>query len=191
MIHKRLSPVILLFLVGAALAAVSWAANSPQEKANLPELKKGIELFESVLNQSLAQTLGGPFETLDRARGAYLPAYGVVFSFEVNLTPLQSLGPFGPAPTPKTEQAQREEEVRRREKAKSVAQQTLGNFGQSLSPLAANESATIIIYAVAAHPGKIERSTIIVSAEKKLLDARVSGSLDQAHFIQKLSTTEY
>jgi hypothetical protein len=190
MIQKRLFPMIFLFL-GALLSAASWAAKSPQGKSNLAELKKGIELFESVLNQSLAQTLGGPFETLDRARGAYLPGYGVVFTFEVNLTPLQNLGPFGPPPTPKSEQAQREEEIRRRERAKSVAQQTLGNFGQTLTPLTPDESVTIVIYTVAAHPGKIERGTIILSAEKKLLDARVNGSLDQTRFIQKLSTTEY
>jgi hypothetical protein len=181
----------LILVLGAALGFSSWAANSPQDKANLPELKKGIELFESVLNQSLTQTFGDPFETLNRARGAYLPGYGVVFSFEVSLTPLHNLGPFSQAPTAKEEKAQREEEGRRRANAISVAERTLEGYGQSLSMLGPGETVAIVIQTVAAHPRKIERSTIVLSAEKKLLDARLNHSIDQAHFVQKLSKTEY
>jgi hypothetical protein len=189
MMRKLQFPLILI--LGAALGASGWARNSPQSRANLAELKRGIELFESVLNQSLAQTFGGPFETLNRTRGAYLPGYGVVFSFELNLTPLQDLGPFSQAPTPKEEKTQREEESRRRERAISVVEQTLGDYGQSLSMLGAGETVGIVIHTVAAHPGKIERSTIVLSADKNLLVARLNHSIDQAHFVQKLAKTEY
>jgi len=181
----------LILILGTALGFSGWAAKSPQDKTNLAELKKGIELFESVLNQSLAQTFGGPFETLNRTRGAYLPGYGVVFSFEVNLTPWQVLGPFSHAPTPKEEKTQREEESRRREQAISVAAQTLGDYGQSLSLLGPGETVAIVIQTVAAQPKKIERSTIVLSADKNLLVARLNRSIDQAHFVQKLSKTEY
>lgn len=187
--RRRRFPLILI--LGAALGASSWAANSPQDKTNLAEQKKEIELFESVLNQSLAQTFGGPFETLNQARGVYLPGYGVVFSFAVNLIPLRNLGPFSPAPTAKDEQAEREEEVRRREKAVNVAEEILGDFGQTFNQLTPGESVTIVIHTVAAHPGKIERSTIVLSAEKKLLDARLSHAINQEQFVQKLSKTEY
>ena len=181
----------LILILGAALGFSSSAECSPQDKPNLAEWKKSIGLFESVLNQSLAQTFGGPFETLNQARGAYLPGYGVVFSFEVNLTPLQSLGPFSAAPTAKEEQAEREEEARRRQKAINVAEQVLGDFGQTFNQLAPGESVTIVIHTVAAHPGKIERSTIVLSAEKKLLDARLNHAINQEHFVQKLSKTQY
>jgi len=187
----RLRQFPVLLLLGIFLGASSSALCSPQDKPNLAELKKSIGLFESVLNQSLAQTFGGPFETLNGARGAYLPGYGIVFSFEVNLTPLQSLGPFSPAPTAKGEQAQREEEVRRREKAVNLSEQVLGDFGQTFNQLNPGESVTIVIHTAAAHPGKIERSTIVLSAEKKLLDARLSRAINQEHFVQKLSKTEY
>jgi hypothetical protein len=181
----------LILILGAAFCASSWAANAPQDKTNLAELKKGIELFESVLNQSLAQTFGGRFETLNQARGVYLPGYGVVFSFEVNLTPVRTRGPFSPAPTAKEEQAERTEEVHRHEKAVNVAEQILGDFGQTFNQLAPGESVTIVIHTVAAHPGKIERSTIVLSAEKKLLEARLSHAINQERFVQKLSKTEY
>jgi hypothetical protein len=184
---RFLTILILMPILGLS----NWAAKPPQDKNKLMELKKGIELFESVLKQSLAQTFGGPFETLNQARGAYLPKYGVVFSFEVNLTPLQNLGPFSQAPTAKEEKGQLLEENRRREKAVSVAEQTLGDYSQSLSVLEPGESVAIVIQTVAAHPSKIERTTIVISADKNLLLARQNQSLDQAHFVQKLSKMEY
>jgi len=181
---------VALFL-GILFSGAGLASKSPQAKPNLPEVRKGIELFESVLNQSLAQAFGGPFETLDRARGAYLPRYGVVFTFEVSLTPLQNLGPFSSPPTAKSEQAQRDDEIRRREKAKTIAEDVLGNYSHALADLPPDESVAIVIHTVAAHPGKVDRSTIVISADKKLLDARLGNSLDQTHFVQKLSITEY
>jgi len=181
----------VVFFLGIVFCGAGLASNSPQAKPNLPQVRKGIELFESVLNQSLTQAFGGPYETLDRARGAYLPGYGVVFTFEVSLTPLQRLGPFSSPPAPKSEQAEREDETRRHDKAKSVAEDVLGNYSQALADLPPEESVTIVIYTVAAHPSKVDRSTIVISADKKLLDARLGRSLDQAHFVQKLSVTEY
>ena len=189
LMHQR--QFLRVVVLGALLSASGWAGHSGQDKTNLAGLKKGIEVFESVLNQNLAKAFGGPFETLDRARGAYLPGYGVVFAFEVNLTPLEDLGPFAPAPTARDEQAERQEEVRRGMKAKGVAEEVLGTFGQTLGSLTPDESVTIVIHTVAAHPGKIERSTIVLSAPKKLVDERFSHLIDQTEFVRKLSTTEY
>jgi hypothetical protein len=92
---------------------------------------------------------------------------------------------------PKSEAARRVEETHRRDKAKAVAEQVLGNFGQTLDQLAPSESATIIIYTVAARPNEIERSTIVVSAGKKLIKERQTSAIDQAEFVRNLSTTEY
>lgn len=179
-----------LFLA-VLFCGVGLASTSSQGKPNLPEIRKGIEIFESVLNQSIAQAFGGPFEALGRARGAYLPGYGAIFSFEVSLTSFRDLGPFSSPSTPKSEQALREEEAHRRAKAKAVAEDVLGNYAQALSQLSPDESVAIVIHAVAAHPSKVDRSTIVISADRKLLDARLNHAIDQAHFVQKLSITEY
>jgi len=187
----RLRQLQVILLLWVFFGASSRALGAPQDKPNLAELRKSIELFESVLNQSLAQEFDGPFQTLRGARGAYLPGYGVVFSFEVNLTPLQNLGPFSTAPTAKEEQAQREMEVRRREKTLSVAEKVLGDFGQTLNQIPPGQFVTIVVHTDAAHPGKIKRSTMVLSAEKKLLDARLSHAISQERFVQKLSKTEY
>jgi len=190
-IMMRLRQFQMILLFGAFFGVSTGVLSAPQDKPNLAELKKGIGLFESVLNQSLAQEFVAPFETLNRARGAYLPGYGVVFSFEVNLTPLQSLGPFSAAPTAKDEQAQHEQEVRRHDKAMKIAEQVLGDYGQSLTQLTPGECVTIVIHTVAAHPDKIDRSTIVLSAEKKILDERLTHAINQERFVQKLSKTEY
>ena len=174
--------------------SLGWrGAKAQKTKSDLEELKKQIELFETVLNQSLTQAFGGPFDTLDKGRGAYLPGYGAVFAFEVSLSPLRNMGPFfAPSPrTPKSEELQREQENRQRDKAKAVAQQVLTNFGQTLRQLAPDESVAVVIHTVAAHPNKVERSTIVISAEKSLIDQRQKNSIDQAEFVRKLTTTEY
>lgn len=188
MTHTR---TLQILCACAILVCSAGLASKPsQEKQNLAEMKRGIALFESVLNQSLSQSFEGSFETLDRARGAFLPGYGVVFSFEISLTPLQNLGPFA-APTVKNDKVQREQELRRREKAKNTAEEALGNFGQALGPLTPDETVAIVIHTVAAHTDKLDRTTIVISADKKLLDARLNHAIDQAQFVQKLSLTEY
>jgi hypothetical protein len=178
-------------VVGMLLSLGCAAARAQKTKTDLEEVKKQIELFETVLNQSLTQTFGGPFDTLDKGRGAYLPGYGAVFTFEVNLSPWQTMGPFSPAPTPKSEELHREQEILRRDKAKAVADQVLTNFGQILRELAPSESVAIIIHTAAVHPNKLERSTIVVSAQKSLIDQRQNNTIAQAEFVRKLTTTEY
>lgn len=175
---------MLLFLGCAAVRA-------QKTKTDLEEVKKQIELFETVLNQSLTQAFGGPYDTLDKGRGAYLPGYGAVFTFEVNLSPWQKMGPFSPPPTPKSEQLQLEQENRRREKAKEVADQVLTDFGHILRELAPGESVAVIIHTAAVHPNKVERSTIVISVEKSLIDQRQNNTIAQAEFVRKLTTTEY
>lgn len=188
---KRYYFLAICGLLGMLLSFGWTGARAQKTQPDLGELKQQIELFETVLDQSLTQAFGGPYETLEKVRGAYLPGYGAVFTFEVSLSPLQNLGPFLPKPTPKSEELQREQENRRRDKAKAVADQVLTNFGQILRQLAPSESVAVIIHTVAVHPNKIERSTIVVSVEKSLIDQRQNNSIDQAEFVRKLTIFEY
>ncbi len=178
-------------LVGILLLSSSPAAAAQEEKSNLKPLKEEIEVLESVLNQSLTQTFPAPFPYLEKARGAYLPGYGVVFTFEVNLTPVLNLGPFNPALTPERDRAQRQEENRRREQAKAVAERVLADFGHTLTELAPNESVAVIIYTVAAHETGIEKSTIVVNAGKQLISEYRSNAIDRAAFLRRLTKIEY
>lgn len=175
-----------ILLLGSAVRV------TPQEsKDNLKKLKEEIGLLGSVINESLAQNFGGPFGILDKARGAYLPGYGVVFSFEVTLTPMQFASPFAPPLTPERERALRAEETRRREQARAVADRALVDFGHALSQLAPNESLAIIIHTISVRERGLERATIVVHAGKQLMDDYHAKVIDRTTFVRKLGVTEY
>src|SRR3974377_1024281 len=97
--------LVVLLLMASACSALA----SDIDKQSLTKMRDQIGVFESVLNQNLSPTFPGPFGYLDKARGAYLPGYGLVFTFEVNLNPRPQLGPFG-GPPPQSD-AQRVETI--------------------------------------------------------------------------------
>ena len=131
---------LLLLLVGLAFPAGPAQQPDPAAQPSstpIAQMRDQIRVFESALNQSLAQAFEAPFGYLDRAHGAYLPGYGVVVTFEINLLP--NLGPFAPEkPNPALEKAQRELQKRQREQARAVAQKMIANYGHTL-PLGAGE----------------------------------------------------
>ncbi len=180
-----------LTLCGALLMATSVVMSAQQEKPDLRKLREEIGLLESVINERLAQTFGSPFGYLDKARGAYLPGYGAVFTLDVSLTPLQSLGPFTPTPTPERERARREEETRAREKARAMPERILADFGHTLSHLAPNESVAIIIHTVSVQQEGVQKGAIIVQATKQLIDEYRASTVDRATFVRKLQVLEY
>src|SRR2546421_6691261 len=115
-IYIRQLAAVLLLLTAAPFAA-------DQEKANLVRVREEIRVFESVLDGSLNQSFPGPFAYLDKARGAYLPGYGVIFTFEVSLSRPSNL--FEAQPTDKS---RRDEAQVRRTAAKELAEKALADF---------------------------------------------------------------
>ena len=88
-----------------ALALVVGCAALPPPRAaaqsappNLTALKGQMEVFDAVVDQTMSQTFTAPFGLLEKTQGAYLPDFGVVFSLEVNLSPMRSPNPFDPRP---------------------------------------------------------------------------------------------
>lgn len=178
-------------LVAVLVLKLGSFAFAQEEKSNLKSLKQEIEVLESVLNQSLAQAFPGAYSHLAQARGAYLPGYGVVFTYEINLTPMQNLRLFSSAPTPEQQRAQLQEENRRREEAKAVAERVLADFGHTLTSLPPTEAVAVIIYTNAARDTGIERSTIVVNAGKQLISEYRSNVINRAEFLRRLTKTEY
>ena len=170
------------------------AASPVRAQKGKPDLKKvrdEIGIVQSVLDQSLAQAFGEPFGYLEKAKGAYLPGFGVVFSFEINLTPSSDLGPFNGRPTVAGLKAQREDAARRLEKAKAVAETTLADFGHTITDLDSRDSVAIVIYTVAVQPSGLDKGTIVIQCDKQLLDAFRANSIDRTAFLRKLSVVEY
>src|SRR5438309_813545 len=129
------------FVVMALVALALPLGAADQEKTDIGKMREQIRMMESVLNTSLTQSFPGPFAYLDGARGAYLPGYGVVFTFELNLSAQRGMpsGPFGVS-APLSAKQRAEEEKQRREQAKAMAQKVIADFGHTLEQLGASES---------------------------------------------------
>jgi hypothetical protein len=184
---RMAAPALCAFLFLAAGEMTS----AQRVKTDLKKMKDEIGILESVLNEGLDQNFGGTFGYLDKARGAYLPGFGVAFSFEVNLAPSSTGGPFGPPPTAETVKAQRETAARRKEDAKILAEKTLADFGHSLSMLDAKESVAIVIHTVGVQVQGVEKNTIVVQCDRQLIDSYRSNSIDRATFLRRLTVVEY
>ena len=185
---KRFIQITMLFVLVLVFIAPSPAADS--EKIDLTRMRDQIRVLESVLNQNLNQNFPGPFAYLDSAQGAYLPGYGVIFSFELNLSQSPAAGPFGGG-RPASAAARRDEENKRREQAKQMAERVLADFGHSIDQLSPAESLGIVIHCSAVDEHGLQKSTVIVLAQKRDIDDFRSSKLDRTAFVSKLQVVEY
>lgn len=166
-------------------------ADAQKGRTDLKKVREEMDVLESVLDQSLTQSFGGPFGYLEKVRGIYLPSFGVVFSFEVNLTPLSIAGPFSGRPSPEDLIAQGKEATRRTEEAKTMAERTLADSGHRLDALAPMESVAIAIHTVAVQQEGVVRSTVVIQCTKQLIDSHESKAIDRAAFLRELTIVEY
>lgn len=179
---KRFAITILVLLATAAFAA-------DQEKApQLTQVRQQIGVFESVLNEHLNQAFPGPFAYLDRARGAYLPGYGVVFTCEISLTKI--VAPFGPLPSA-AERAKTDDPQTRRTQARTMSQKVLAEFGHTFDSLAAGESIAIVVQTTSATPQGLNKGTIVVRAQKRDIDQFRANAISRDEFMRHLEVLEY
>jgi hypothetical protein len=185
---KRISKFSVLLLLLTASACSALAADV--EKPNLTKMREQIGMLESVLNQSLSQSFPGPFGYLDKARGAYLPGYGMVFTFEVNLNPQRpSMGPFG-VDKPQTVDERAASMRKNRQVALELSQRVLADFSHTLA-VTPDESVAIVVQGASVGPQGMEKSTLVVRAQKRDIDQFRANAIDRAAFLNKISVTEY
>ena len=184
--------IVNLVLLLAMVAGAGSALAADLEKANLTRMREQIRVLESVLNENLNQIFPAPFAYLDKARGAYLPGYGVVFSFEVNLNPQPaSLGPFGPARPQQSPRERGEEAQKHRQEALDMSERVLADFGHTLEQLPAYETVAVVIHGTSVGQQGIERSTTVVRAQKSDIDQFRASAIDRAAFLHRLQVLEY
>jgi hypothetical protein len=128
---------------------------------------------------------------LEKVRGVYLPGFGVVFSFEVNLTPSSIAGPFSSRPSPEDLIAQGKEATRRIEVAKTMAERTLADSGHRLDVLAPMDSVAIANHTVAVQQEGVVRDTVVIQCTKQLIDSYETKAIDRAAFLRELTIVEY
>ncbi len=197
---KLIGKVVLLLTVASACSALaspigSSAAATPAasvEKQSLSKIREQIQVLESVLNENLNQAFPAPFAYLDKARGAYLPGYGVIFAFEVNLNPQPpNLGPFGPfKPAPDARQ-RAEEAKKRKQTALEMSERVLADFGHTLAEIPAEESVAVVIHGAGVGEQGIEKSTTVVRAQKRDIDEFRANTIDRAAFLRRVQVLEY
>jgi hypothetical protein len=185
---KQISKTCVLLLLLAAGACSALAATI--DKQDLARMREQIGVMESVLNQNLSQAFPGPFGYLDKARGAYLPGYGLVFTFEVNLNPLPpSMGPFG-GPPQQTD-AQRVAAIKKnRESALELSRRVLVDFSHTL-PIADGEAVAIVVQGSAVGPDGMRKSTIVLRAQKHDIDQFRANAIDRSAFLNRIAVVEY
>jgi hypothetical protein len=185
---KNVTRTICVLLLVANAVSAAFAID--QEKANINKMRDQIHVLESVLNQTLTRNFPAPFAYLDTARGAYLPGYGVVFTFELNLSK-PSMGPFDPPSTPQSERAKQDEAKHRRDLAKQMSEGVIADFGHSLDQLGPNESLAIVIHGSAVGQQGIEQTTTVLRAQKRDIDQFRANAMDRAAFLRKVEVLEY
>jgi len=185
---KQISKTFVLFLLLVASACSALAA--PVDKQDLSKLREQIGVLESVINQGLTQSFPGPFGYLDRARGAYLPGYGLVFTFEVNLNPLPQANPFGPAAKPQTDTDRLAAIKKHRQSALELSQRVLADFSHTLE-INPDEWVAFIVHGSAVGPQGIEKSTLVIRAQKRDIDQFRANAIDRAAFLNRIAVVEY
>jgi hypothetical protein len=122
-------------------------AYGQREGQDLVALKAQMRVLEAVVNETLAQTFVPPFGVLEKAKGSYLPDFGVVFSLEVNLYPIRVPSPFDMRPLSKEElEKARKAKLERIGIIKQTLPRLLADHASALRELSANDSIAVVVH---------------------------------------------
>lgn len=166
---------------------VAFVLPAPQtRRVSLPEIKKGCEVFEGVLNTTLRQAFPHPLLLAEKARGCYLEGYGVTFRLSVNLNRAYLL--FRPNQKSKDSVDEAQSMAALRQKLTEV----LWQYGSGLSPLPSGSKISIIAHVLSRSPDmgtETARVLILTVTGRDLETARATPSLEE--FRKKVKYVEY
>ncbi len=180
-----------LIALAACLALIQPLA-AQTGSSNLSALKGEMKVFEAVINETMVQTFAPPFGLLEKAKGAYLPGFGIVFSLEVNLTPVRPLSPFNMQPLSKEELAKAQKMRRERLGViKTAVPRLLADHGGGLRDVSSDESVAVVVHLFPL-PYEDEKlpSQIVLEVKKSDLDQYSERKLSYAEFEKKVSVLE-
>lgn len=182
----------LRFVVVLALWAVpeAFAAQALPRSPDYVNVKRQVQLFETLLTTALNQRFERPFAVLQEPRGTYLEGYGAVFTLEVNLSPLRYLSPFSPGPhTEKELQEAHARKLQRMKEVEEIVKDLLRDHGAGLSFLRPEENVAVVVYLFNTGEQRDLPSQMIVQARRQaLLEAQ---KLSVAEFRQRISMVAF
>jgi len=143
-------------------------------------LKAQMKVLEAVINETMAQTFAPPFGLLEKAKGTYLPGFGVVFSLEVNLYPVRVPNPFDLRPLSKEELVKAQKaKLERIRIIKQAVPRLLADHASMLREITPDESIAVVVHLFHFQAEGESLPTQIIMEVKK-------GDLDQ-YWDKKLS----
>ena len=165
---KLLLALTALLVAGYAVAAGHSYTLEPG--VSISALNK----IEVATNQRFAPDTADSWELLGDARGTYLPGYGGLFTFEMNLVNVQPITPFHMTVTPQEVKNIHERKIKKLAVLKSAMRDLMLQSAASLSTLPPTEQITFEAYLIAFsfedHTGLPRRLTM-TGQRQKLLDA--------------------
>ena len=180
--------ILLLALICLPLAAQNNRGYSV-DPAQLRPFIRGVEV---AVNSAIGASFPGPFGTVQKAKGAYLPGYGTTFTFLINIPRAMINTPMGVFPS---ENAISPEQKRQRIDAlKDMLVRILLSPTNRTARLQKEESIAIVGFFEEFDPVKPEESlnkTLVISVLKGDLD-ELSGKQDRFNELkQRVKIVEY
>jgi hypothetical protein len=159
---------------------------------NYTALKGEMRVFSAVIDESMAQTFAPPFGVLEKAKGTYLPGFGVVFALEVNLhpVPLQDLL-LNRLPT----KGELERELKtKQERIKTIKQtmsRLLAEHARSLREIRPEDHVAVVVHLFDVQGGAEELPTqLVVQVDKRDLDQYWEKKLSYEQFLGQVKFLE-
>jgi hypothetical protein len=195
-VRSMRSIILVAFAISLStglLPAQSWpgTSSSSEYRPDYPSMRRDIQNFEAVANTTILSAFNGESSVLTgKARGAYLPGYGVTFSFTVNINRGALTTPFG---TVQTQDLTPEQKLRRIEDVKDKLSRALLENGERLKQVRVEDWITIAgFFDDRNFPGEPNLSkTVILSVLKKDLNEAIRSEDRWKEFKLRMKTVEY
>jgi hypothetical protein len=183
--------LVAALVVGMLLLSghhLSGGATGPSSTA----LKAQMKVLEAVINETMGQTFAPPFGLLEKAKGTYLPNFGVVFSLEVNLYPVRIPNPFDLRPLSKEElEKARKVKLERIRTIKQAVPRLLADHGSTLREIGADESIAVVVHLFHFQAeGESLPTQIVMEVKKSDLDQYWDKKLSFDGLREKVKTLE-
>jgi hypothetical protein len=185
-------PIWILMFSVLALPFGGANQDSPETKIDYTLAQQDILKFELVVNDVINSTFSSsPFAVVQKAKGAYLPGYGISLSLLINIHTAVINTPFGPI----QRRAAISPEMKRKriEELKEKLISVLQDNGDSFRQLRKEDNVTIVAFIEDRNfPDEPSANrTIVLSACKRDLDelGRKPGRMKE--FRQRMKIVEY
>lgn len=178
-------------VVGMVLLAGQLLRGRPEDPS-YGILKVQMRVLEAVINETMGQTFAPPFGLLEKAKGTYLPGFGVAFSLEVNLYPLRVLNMFNVSPLTKEElEKARKAKLERMGIIKQAVPRLLADHASALREVPPEESVAVIVHLFHFQAeGEKLPTQIVIQVKKRDLDQYWEKKLSYGEFREKVKVLE-